>query len=166
MKLGLAWMVVGVGCLVGCIDGEAPMDPILDDPDVVPLVADANGCHGVAVLHGANAEHVDFGPHAFGQGTFCLTLDTTENRYGHLMISTQSFAGTHAPIALELRQAGATVPLATSTDITVGVAEPVTFASIEMAMTMTRLLDAQLVVTGEGADVETAVSISLFERLE
>lgn len=156
MKSLLAIALLGAGCL----GGTEPDGPIIE-----PLVADANGCNGTAHLVGANAESATFGPHTFGSGTFCLVLDATGNRYGHLMISSDNYAGEHAPLSLALHRRGETTPLAISSDIVVGNTDPSVFASLEMPIDGGALMDTVLVVEGE-VETVTTISVALFERLE
>jgi hypothetical protein len=142
----------------GCADD--PAAPV-DEP--LPLTPDANGCTVVASLDGAQSESMQLGPYVFGTGTFCLHLDASQLRRGHFMASTRNEPGSASGFSIEMTSSDGS-PLATGGDITVGQTDPMTFASLELAITGGTELDVRLIVSS--ADHATAINVALFDPLE
>jgi hypothetical protein len=128
-----------------------------------PLVPGKNGCHEVATLDGVVAGSLTLGPYVFGTGTFCLHLDASQLRRGHFMASTRYESGIASGFTIELTLADGT-PLAAGGDVTVGQADPMTFASLETPITGGTALDVRLVVSA--LDRATGVNVALFDPLE
>lgn len=159
-------MLAGLA-LVGCVDREAPMDMTTPEPEPTELVPDANGCHGTATLVGTATNPEDgreqFGPFLFGHGRFCLHLDASANRRAHLMIGSDRFPGEHAPLTLSLEAPDGTL-LVDGWDVAIGQTDTTVFANLELAIEGGTVMDAVLVVDGQGVGSE--IGAALFDPLE
>jgi len=160
-SVGLGILLVG-GCVTEGVP-DLPPDPQPPEEQARPLVPDANGCAEVATLDGLQGDSRTFGPYLFGTGTFCLRLDASQNRRAHFMANTRNELGTVSGFTIAMTAPDGT-PLESGADVTVGLTDPKTFASLERAIDAGTVLDVRLVVSA--ADKATAVHVALFDPLE
>jgi hypothetical protein len=160
MRIALA-VILLAGCSTTGDNGDGGDDPL-------PLVADANGCHGsaqldgLASIQGAPGGYATFGPFAFGHGRFCLQLDVRENARAHFMAESDRFQGNEPPLTFQLQRPDGTV-INEGGSLSYGFEDPHSFALVDMALVPGTVEDVVLVVDGDATSI---VDVSLFDPLE